>query len=157
MQSFVQPVLKAFDIIKSQKILLQTKYIFGIGNRIGLENPSIQELHILSYIRYYYSILKIESNSRHLHEHQLSSINGSSILFEQDAPQVVTIEKSYHIQFQYHLSSHECTRRMLPLYSYNETIPFITTLAAKNLPATAGYNAKSENSPMPVGPRTAAG
>jgi hypothetical protein len=47
-------------------------------------------LHIISYVRYYYNIIKIESNNRRLREHQQSAIKGSSILFEHDAPQVVT-------------------------------------------------------------------
>ncbi len=45
---------------------------------------------MISFVRYYYNIIKIESNSRHIREHQQSAIKGSSILFEQDAPQVVT-------------------------------------------------------------------
>ena len=63
---------------------------FGLGSRIGLTNPSVRELHIIAYVRYYYNIIKIESNSRRLREHQQSAIKGSSILFEQDAPQVVS-------------------------------------------------------------------
>jgi len=63
---------------------------FGLGRRIGLTDLSVRELNIIAYVRYYYNIIKIESNSRRLREHQQSAIKGSSILFEQDAPQVVS-------------------------------------------------------------------
>jgi len=42
---------------------------FPLGKRMGLTDISIRELHIMSYVRYYYSMIKIESNSRHLREH----------------------------------------------------------------------------------------
>jgi hypothetical protein len=45
---------------------------------------------MISYVRHYYNIIKIESNSRTLREHQQSALKGCSIMFEQDAPQVVT-------------------------------------------------------------------
>jgi hypothetical protein len=63
---------------------------FGLGSRIGLEDPTARELHIVARIRYYYNIIKIESNTRRLREHQQSAIKGSSIMFEQDAPEVVS-------------------------------------------------------------------
>ena len=66
------------------------KVDFGLGRRVGLTELSIRELHIIAYVRYYYNIIKIESSSRKLKEHQQSAIKGSSILFEQDAPQVVS-------------------------------------------------------------------
>jgi len=49
---------------------------FPLGKIIGLTDLSIRELHIISYVRYYYNIIKIESNSRHLREHQPSAIKG---------------------------------------------------------------------------------
>lgn len=113
---------------------IANKVNFGIGSKIGLENHMFGTTPI--------SLCK----------HQQSAIKGSSIF----APQIVTIEKSYHIQFKCYLSSHECTGLMLTLYSYTERIPFLTTLAEKNLLAAAGHNAKSENSPMHVEPQTAA-
>ena len=45
---------------------------------------------MISYVQYYYNIIKTESNSRHLRQRQQSAIKGSSILLEQEAPQVVS-------------------------------------------------------------------
>ena len=81
------------DSIKKKKIpnnAIANGVDFGLGSRIGLTDPSVRELNIIAYVRYYYNIIKIESNSRRLREHQQSAIKGSSILFVQDAPQVVS-------------------------------------------------------------------
>ena len=63
---------------------------FGSSARIGLEKLSSREQQIISYVRHYYNIIKIESNTRTLKEHSQSAIRGSSILFDQDTPQVVS-------------------------------------------------------------------
>jgi hypothetical protein len=63
---------------------------FGVAARLGLEQPTAREFQIISYVRHYYNIIKIESNSRTLREHQQLALRGCSIMFEQDAPQVVT-------------------------------------------------------------------
>ena len=63
---------------------------FGLFTRIGLEPLSLREMHIISQVRHYYNIIKVESNTRVLQEHQHSAIKGCSILFDQDAPEVVT-------------------------------------------------------------------
>ena len=62
---------------------------FEVGSRIGLAEPCVQELQKIDYVRHYYKIINIESSSQCFREHQKSAIKVSSILFEQDAPQVV--------------------------------------------------------------------
>ena len=81
---------QSFRHNRIQKNSTANKVDFGIGSKIGLEYPSIQELHIISYVQYYYNIIKIKSKGRCLCEHQQSAIRELSIFIEHDAPQVVT-------------------------------------------------------------------
>jgi hypothetical protein len=63
----------------------------GYSTRIGLSELKDRELHIIAYVRYYYNIIKIESSARKgISNIQQSKLKGSSIMFEQDAPQVVS-------------------------------------------------------------------
>ena len=69
------------DSIKHKKIphnAIANKRDFGLANRIGFEDLAVQELHIILYMRYYYNIIKIESNSRQLCKHQQSAMKVSS-------------------------------------------------------------------------------
>ena len=43
---------------------------FGYSSRFHLETLSVRELHIIAFVRYYYNIIKIKSNTRHVKEHQ---------------------------------------------------------------------------------------
>jgi len=63
---------------------------FGSHDRVGLVSISLQEIHIISFVRHYYNIIKLETNTRRLRDHQQSAIKGSSIIFDHDAPHVVT-------------------------------------------------------------------
>ena len=59
---------------------------FGVPSRIGLVTLTARELYIIAKVRHYINMVKVESNSRTLKEHQQSALKGCTILFEHDAP-----------------------------------------------------------------------
>ena len=61
----------------------------GVPDRIGLVPLTARELYIIAKVRHYINMIKVESNSRTLKEHQQCALKGCTILFEHDAPQVI--------------------------------------------------------------------
>lgn len=59
---------------------------FGVARGIGLVTLTARELYIIAKVRHYINMVKVESNSRTLKEHQQSALKGCTILFEHDAP-----------------------------------------------------------------------
>jgi hypothetical protein len=62
---------------------------FGDCRRLGLEPLTMRERQIISKVRHYHNIIKIESNTGKLREHTHSALKGCSILFDHDSPTVV--------------------------------------------------------------------
>ena len=61
----------------------------GVAHRIGLEPLSVIELHILSLVRTYIQIIKIETNTGRQRDHTQSSLRGNCIHFPHDSPSVL--------------------------------------------------------------------
>ena len=61
---------------------------FGSYMRAGLVQPSLMERHIISKVRHFSQVVKIESNSTRQREHTQSCIKGNCIAFDHDAPKV---------------------------------------------------------------------
>ena len=79
---------------------------FGDYRRIGLEPLTLRERHIISKVRHYLNIIKIESNTGKLRENTHSALKGCGIMFDHDSPQVVvdlftpdSINGSVELQF----------------------------------------------------------
>ena len=62
---------------------------FGDADRIGLEPLSVFESHILSPVRTYIKVVKIETNTGRRREHTQSTLKGSCIYFPHDSPRVL--------------------------------------------------------------------
>ena len=62
---------------------------FGDADRIGLEPLSVFESHIISPVRTYIKVVKIETNSGRRREHTQSTLKGSCIYFPHDSPRVL--------------------------------------------------------------------
>ena len=68
---------------------------FGNYHRVGLEPLTLRERQIISKVRHYYNVIKIESNTtdgkkKIIKEHTHSALKGCGILFDHDTPQLVT-------------------------------------------------------------------
>ena len=63
---------------------------FGDADRIGLEPLSVFESHILSPVRTYIKVVKIETNTGRRREHTQSTLKGSCIYFPHDSPRVLS-------------------------------------------------------------------
>jgi len=79
---------------------------FGDYRRIGLESLTLRERLIISKVRHYLNIIKIESNAGKLRENTHSALKGCGIMFDHDSPQVVadlltpdSINGSVELQF----------------------------------------------------------
>jgi len=62
---------------------------FGDYQRIGLEPLTLRERHIISKVRHYLNVIKIESNAGSLQSNHHSALKGCGIMFDHDSPQVV--------------------------------------------------------------------
>ena len=61
----------------------------GVAHRIGLEPLSVIELHIISLVRTYIQIIKIETNTGRQRDHTQSALRGNCIHFPHDSPSVL--------------------------------------------------------------------
>ena len=61
---------------------------YGSYHRIGLEPLTLIERHIISRVRHYSQVVKIESNSGRQREHTQCCIKGCCIAFDHDSPRV---------------------------------------------------------------------
>ena len=61
---------------------------YGSPDRVGLEDLSLMERHIISKVRHFAQVFKISSNTGRQREHTQSVIKGHSICFEHDSPRV---------------------------------------------------------------------
>ena len=70
---------------------------FGSYNRINLTKPNVFEKTILSKVRLYYKIIKIQSNSKGRNDYTHSKLRAHFIVFDHDAPfiasQLLNVEK----------------------------------------------------------------
>jgi hypothetical protein len=62
---------------------------FGSPVRVGLVRLTPRERQMISKVRHYNSVTKIESNTGRQREHSHSAIKGHSILFDHDSPRVI--------------------------------------------------------------------
>jgi len=62
---------------------------FGSPSRVGLVPLTSRERQIISPVRHYQIVVKIESNTGRRKEHTHSAIKGHSIIFDHDSPRVV--------------------------------------------------------------------
>jgi hypothetical protein len=61
---------------------------YGSYHRVGLEPLTLFERHIISRVRHYAQVVKIESNSGRQREHTQCCIKGCCIVFDHDSPRV---------------------------------------------------------------------
>ena len=78
--------LKKKENIPSMSIKAGVDY--GSYHRVGLEPLTLIERHIISRVRLYSQVLKIESNSGRQREHTQCCIKGCCIAFDHDSPRV---------------------------------------------------------------------
>ena len=61
---------------------------YGSYHRVGLEPLTLFERHIISRVRHYAQVVKIESNSGRQREHTQCCIKGCCVVFDHDSPRV---------------------------------------------------------------------
>ena len=86
--------LKCCDFEPSKKSKAPIRSIargvdFGSPVRVGLVRLTPRERQMISKVRHYNSVTKIESNTGRQREHSHSAIKGHSILFDHDSPRVI--------------------------------------------------------------------
>ena len=91
---------------KKPKLSIAAGYDFGDFNRLGLTEPNKFEVCILSKVRRFITIIKIQDNMGQRRDYTQQTLKGHAIIFDHDAPVVTSnvidgfksIDKSFRLQ-----------------------------------------------------------